>query len=256
MIKKLNNSDWVKAGMTYLDRSDGVCPFCQGKIQDNLKEKLDQYFDETYLTNIKKVDEIISQYDVSSSQLLNQLNFILQQNADFMDVETFKASLQLLENVIDNNKQLLLSKKANPSMPVELLEYGNLPEELVNLVRESNCKIQEHNIMVSQLGKEQALLKKQIWRFIVNDASSDIAAYRKGKKKLEDEIAALNTEIREGLAQKRGLEAKIYKLHGQALFQRKTLSMNGLKNLDLQVFDLKLVRMSIAMGLSETMERP
>lgn len=54
LIKKLNNSDWVKAGMTYLDRSDGVCPFCQGKIQDNLKEKLDQYFDETYLTNIKK----------------------------------------------------------------------------------------------------------------------------------------------------------------------------------------------------------
>lgn len=212
LIKKLNNSDWVKAGMTYLDRSDGVCPFCQGKIQDNLKEKLDQYFDETYLTNIKKVDEIISQYDVSSSQLLNQLNFILQQNADFMDVETFKASLQLLENVIDNNKQLLLSKKANPSMPVELLEYGNLPEELVNLVRESNCKIQEHNIMVSQLGKEQALLKKQIWRFIVNDASSDIAAYRKGKKKLEDEIAALNTEIREGLAQKRGLEADIKNL--------------------------------------------
>lgn len=212
LIKKLNNSDWVKAGMTYLDRSDGVCPFCQGKIQDNLKEKLDQYFDETYLTNIKKVDEIISQYDASSSQLLNQLNFILQQNADFMDVETFKASLQLLENVIDNNKQLLLSKKANPSMPVELLEYGNLPEELVNLARESNCKIQEHNIMVSQLGKEQALLKKQIWRFIVNDASSDIAAYRKGKKKLEDEIAALNTEIREGLAQKRGLEADIKNL--------------------------------------------
>lgn len=212
LIKKLNNSDWVKAGMTYLDRSDGVCPFCQGKIQDNLKEKLDQYFDETYLTNIKKVDEIISQYDASSSQLLNQLNFILQQNADFMDVETFKASLQLLENVIDNNKQLLLSKKANPSMPVELLEYGNLPEELVNLVRESNCKIQEHNIMVSQLGKEQALLKKQIWRFIVNDASSDIAAYRKGKKKLEDEIASLNTEIREGLAQKRGLETDIKNL--------------------------------------------
>ena len=70
LIKKLNNSDWVKAGMTYLDRSDGVCPFCQGKIQDNLKEKLDQYFDETYLTNIKKVDEIISQYDASSSQLV------------------------------------------------------------------------------------------------------------------------------------------------------------------------------------------
>lgn len=212
LIKKLNNSDWVKAGMTYLDRSDGVCPFCQGKIQDNLKEKLDGYFDETYLANIKEVDEIISQYDASSSQLLNQLDSILQQNTDFMDAETFKDSLQLLENVIDNNKQLLQSKKANPSMPVELLEYGNLPEELVNLVRESNCKIQEHNIMVSQLGKEQALLKKQIWRFIVNDASSDIAAYRKGKKKLEDEIAALKAEIREAVAQKRGLEIDIKNL--------------------------------------------
>lgn len=212
LIKKLNNSDWVKAGMTYLDRSDSICPFCQGKIQDNLKEKLNQYFDETYLANIKEVNDIISQYDISSSQLLNQLDSILQQNADFMDVETFKASLQLLENVIDNNKQLLQSKKANPSMPVELLEYGNLPEELVDLVGELNCKIQEHNIMVSQLGKEQALLKKQIWRFIVNDASSDIAAYRKGKKKLGDEISSLKEEIREILVQKSRLETDIKNL--------------------------------------------
>ena len=48
--------------------------------------------------------------------------------------------------------------------------------------------------------------------FIVNDASSDIAAYRKGKKKLEDEIAVLNAEIREALAQKRGLETDIKNL--------------------------------------------
>lgn len=215
LIKKLNNSDWVKAGMTYLDRSDGICPFCQGKIQDNLKEKLNQYFDETYLANIKEVNDIISQYDVSSRQLLSHLDSILLQNEDFMDAETFKASLQLLENVIDNNKKVLLSKKENPSMPVELLEYGNLLEELVNLVKESNCKIRERNIMVSQLGKEQALLKKQIWRFIASDASSDIAAYRKGKKKLEDEIAALNTEIRESLVQKRGLETDIKNLQAE-----------------------------------------
>lgn len=212
LIKKLNNSDWVKAGMTYLDRSDGICPFCQGKIQDNLKEKLNQYFDETYLANIKEINNIISHYDASSSQLLNHLDSILQQNEDFMDAETFKASLQLLKNVIDNNKKLLLSKKENPSMPIELLEYGNLPEELVNLVKESNCKIREHNIMVSQLGKEQTLLKKQIWRFIASDASSDIAAYRKGKKKLEDEIAALNTEIKGILVQKSRLETDIKNL--------------------------------------------
>lgn len=212
LIKKLNNSDWVKAGMTYLDRSDGICPFCQGKIQDNLKEKLNQYFDETYLANIKEINNIISHYDASSSQLLNHLDSILQQNEDFMDAETFKASLQLLKNVINNNKKLLLSKKENPSMPIELLEYGNLPEELVNLVKESNCKIREHNIMVSQLGKEQTLLKKQIWRFIASDASSDIAAYRKGKKKLEDEIAALNTEIKGILVQKSRLETDIKNL--------------------------------------------
>ena len=57
------------------------------------------------------------------------------------------------------------------------------------------------------------IAEKAIWRFIVNDASSDIAAYRKkGKKKLEDEIAVLNAEIREALAQKRGLETDIKNL--------------------------------------------
>lgn len=48
LITMLNNSDWVKEGLTYFSKSNPKCPFCQQDVNDNIFDNLSSYFDKTY----------------------------------------------------------------------------------------------------------------------------------------------------------------------------------------------------------------
>lgn len=48
MILKLNNSDWVRQGLSFYDANDGVCPFCQQTTSESFRKSLSEYFDETF----------------------------------------------------------------------------------------------------------------------------------------------------------------------------------------------------------------
>ena len=209
LIKKLNNSDWVKAGMAYLEKSEGYCPFCQKQVPHNLTEQLSEYFDDAYSEALKELSDLAIRYTSIGSQLLNQLKSIGQQNTAMLDVQTFNAAVTLLEKTIEENKRKIDSKRQNPSNSIVLVDYGNLPDELINLVKDANKKIAEHNLTVSRISDERRTLKKQIWKFIVNEASSDIALYKKEKKNLENEIESLESKIKEDERQRKALESKL-----------------------------------------------
>ena len=105
LIKKLNNSDWVKASMAYLEKSEGYCPFCQKQVPHTLTEQLSEYFDDAYLEALKELSDLAIRYTSIGSQLLNQLKTIGQQNAAMLDVQTFNAAVTLLEKTIEENKR-------------------------------------------------------------------------------------------------------------------------------------------------------
>lgn len=144
LIKKLNNSDWVKAGMAYLEKSEGYCPFCQKQVPHTLTEQLSEYFDDAYSEALKELSDLAIRYTSIGSQLLNQLKTIGQQNAAMLDVQTFNAAVTLLEKTIEENKRKIDSKRQNPSNSIVLVDYENLPDELVNLVKDANKKVAEH----------------------------------------------------------------------------------------------------------------
>src|SRR5699024_12234453 len=56
LISELNISDWVQQGHRHLEGTDGICPFCQQELPKNFKEKLDEYFDETYNEQIENIN--------------------------------------------------------------------------------------------------------------------------------------------------------------------------------------------------------
>lgn len=105
LIKKLNNSDWVKAGMAYLEKSEGYCPFCQKQVPHTLTEQLSEYFDDAYSEALKELSDLAIRYTSIGSQLLNQLKTIGQQNAAMLDVQTFNAAVTLLEKTEEGKRQ-------------------------------------------------------------------------------------------------------------------------------------------------------
>ncbi|MET0044048.1 MAG: AAA family ATPase, partial [Candidatus Thiodiazotropha sp. 6PLUC3] len=73
LIKKLNNSDWVRKGMEYLDESGEKCPFCQQSIEQSLYEELSEYFDKSYIRGMESIKTFKINYSSYSRNLLEVL---------------------------------------------------------------------------------------------------------------------------------------------------------------------------------------
>ena len=73
MIKALENSDWVKQGRSYFEKSNEYCPFCQQKTDAAFAESLEEYFDEAYLNNINAIDTLVTNYETYSATVLLRL---------------------------------------------------------------------------------------------------------------------------------------------------------------------------------------
>ena len=57
MISRLGNSDWVRHGQHQLRHTSGKCPFCQQDLPSGFAEKLEQYFDETFMADVAELKE-------------------------------------------------------------------------------------------------------------------------------------------------------------------------------------------------------
>ncbi len=62
MIKKLGNSDWVREGRIFYDENGSICPFCQQSTTEAFAKSLNEYFDETFVTDSKAIDELATNF--------------------------------------------------------------------------------------------------------------------------------------------------------------------------------------------------
>jgi len=89
LIKQLNNGDWVKQGLDYIkepeekDNSEELeneqCPFCQNKtITKELRQEIEDYFDESYQKKITELKELGSKYLKASQEIKNNESELLK----------------------------------------------------------------------------------------------------------------------------------------------------------------------------------
>ena len=62
LIKKLDNSDWVREGRAFYEASEGVCPFCQQSTTEAFAQSLNEYFDGAFERDSKAIDELSTNY--------------------------------------------------------------------------------------------------------------------------------------------------------------------------------------------------
>lgn len=71
LIQKLNLNDWVNEGKSYL-QEDETCPFCQQQtITQGFRKQLENYFDETFITDTKLVKVLTDEYNRLALNLTN-----------------------------------------------------------------------------------------------------------------------------------------------------------------------------------------
>lgn len=211
MIKKLNNSDWVKQGRSFYSVNDGFCPFCQQKTPDNLESKLNEYFNETYVNQLKTLTDQKADYSTKTAIIVSEIASLLNSKNDIVDNVRLEELKKMLEIKIEANKGKIEAKIKEPSGTITL-DTIKIELDLINeLITAAKKKIELHNETVKNITRESSQLTKEVWRYIVEQLNSvyqnyntknitftkSIEGLEKSKKVNDDKLKILKAEIAE-----------------------------------------------------------
>jgi len=223
MIKKLGNSDWVRGGRSFYDLNDTVCPFCQQITTEAFAQNLNEYFDETFVTDSHAIDDLVTDYATDAARLQQLLAAIIAAPSKFLDVEKLKAEKELLDTKITLNNQLLAGKKKEASQVVALESLSNVFAAIKELTDCANTQVTEHNKMVANLATERATLTAQVWQFMLDELKADLAAFKRAKDDLNKAIADMTTQGVTATEDRRKKEAEIRELEKQTTSVQPTI---------------------------------
>ncbi len=223
MIKKLGNSDWVREGRTFYDENGGICPFCQQSTTDAFAKSLNEYFDETFVTDSKAIDDLATNYSTDAARLQQQIASIIASPSRFLDVEKLKSEKALLDSKVTINIQRLAGKKKEASQVVELESLGNVAAAIKGLIDSANVLVTAHNKMVANLTQERSTLTSQVWKYVLEELKTDLAAYRAARDGLDNAVTAMNGQIAAATTDKTKKGSEIRELEKQTTSVQPTI---------------------------------
>jgi len=223
MIKKLGNSDWVREGRAFYDLNDGACPFCQESTTEAFAQSLNEYFDETFVTDSKAIDDLATNYATDAARLQQQLAAIIAAPSKFLDVEKLKVEKELLDTKLRLNNQPLAGKKKEASQVVALESLSNVFTAIKVLIDSANTQVAAHNKMVANLATERTTLTAQAWKFVLEELKTDLGVFKTAKDGLDKAIAAITTQVVTATDDRRKKAAEIRELEKQTTSVQPTI---------------------------------
>ena len=223
MIKKLGNSDWVREGRAFYDANENVCPFCQQSTNEAFAQSLNEYFDETFLTDGKAIEDLATNYSTDSVRLQQQIASIIAAPSKFLDIEKLKAEKELLDSKVTINIQRLAGKKKEASQVVELESVSNVVAAIKALIDATNALVAEHNTMVANLSQERSTLIAQVWKYVLEEIKADLTAYKTTRDGLDKAITAMNGQVATAKTDKEKKAAELRELEKQTTSVQPTI---------------------------------
>ncbi|MCK9398147.1 MAG: AAA family ATPase [Methylobacter sp.] len=209
LIAKLNNSDWIKQGLGYLEHTENQCPFCQQPIQNELKAEIELVFDESYNQKIKELNEYKTSYTLAISSIIENLKQIIQRPIEILDFSGLKTHIRLLEEEFWNNIQTIEEKVKYPSNVVRLKSLSTDLAKAQEYITSYRKIIETNNFTAKNIDNEKTKLKSEIWRFIAHELSTEIVTYQNQLKGLQTGKEKIQAQINQRETTKKNLDKQI-----------------------------------------------
>lgn len=224
MIKKLGNSDWVREGRSFHEANANFCPFCQQSTSEAFAQSLNEYFDETFATDSKAIDDLVTNYKTDATRVQQKIVSLLAIPSRFLDIEKLKAEKDLLDSKVTINIQRLATKKKEPSQVVDLESVSNVVSAIKGLVDAANTLIAERNKVVANLSQERITLTAQVWKYLLDqELKADLEGYKPKRDGLDKAVAAMTDQIAKATAERAKRTAEIRELEKQTTSVQPTI---------------------------------
>ena len=176
--------------------------FANKSLPVSFKEKLDEYFDETYTEQIQNLNSSIEKYERDTIGFFEKYNFLITEDIPFINKEKIASLFEIMNSTYKENIQLLERKRNEPSRSIELSSITSYLEQIKSEVEQANVQISELNRVIDNIKEEKERLIKDIWRFIVEENKSHYENYISNFRR---ENRALDG-MEKGKAQQEGLQ--------------------------------------------------
>ncbi len=216
LIQKLNINDWVNQGRNYI-QEDNTCPFCQQEtITENFKKQLEDYFDETYLSDLNTIKTLKEEYNSLMNNFVNELNNIEANQKVIpetkLNLERFSAYLKTLISQNTTNGEYLSNKSKEPSRSVELISVKEQLDLITELIVNANTEITKHNNIVANFTTEKNSLTQSIWKYIIEEFRTEIAKFNTDNNGLQTGNTVLQGQLTAKLTEHNTLDLEIKNL--------------------------------------------
>ncbi len=138
LIRRLENSDWVKQGVPFLRIAEGSCPFCQQPAPPDLLDSLNAFFDAQYESDISQIASLAAQYAERTLNIDKRINSIISTPHLFLNAELLAERYQVFKSIVDLNHDRLILKRREPSSEVALEATAHAGEAISALLIAAN----------------------------------------------------------------------------------------------------------------------
>jgi wobble nucleotide-excising tRNase len=200
LIKKLNNSDWVKKGFDEyipkeIDDKDELCPFCQKQtITKEFVDNISSYFKETYENDLGEIKRFLKSYE-------NAINTI-QPQEDYSKNKFISEKLSEFENLygavincLKNNKTRIEDKIKSPSQKTSLDDSSSSIESFNAFIKKINQQISEHNEKINNKNKSLEEIKNCFWGIMRCEYDEELSLYQKERENIKSKIQKIQNNI-------------------------------------------------------------
>lgn len=212
LITLLGNNDWVDNGRTFFDGK--TCPFCQQTTPTSLSSDLEMYFDETYSKQKEELATNTYNYLEDVAALKFRIQDIARHRDEFFHHTEVEKLASWAEGFLDENCNNLKIKEKEPSnivtISIEFVE--NLLQKIVEIINQSNARIDEYNATVRSFESGKKLLKKNVWRYVSRELSTDYTEFQKKISSSEKGMVGVRRGIQAKNAEIKTLTGKIKKI--------------------------------------------
>ena len=197
LINKLQNSDWVNNGRKYLVDSNLKCPFCQQPITDDIKQNIEEFFDESYKKQCNLIKQFKTDYESCITSIMAALESLRQKEIRIIDLSILDEKIEILEERNKLNLIKIERKLISPSNVEELEIMSDVLAEINLVIANFQEKIKKNNQLLDNIEVEKNKWKNEIWRFIIEELKPAISQYEikiSGYNKAITNIRKINTD--------------------------------------------------------------
>lgn len=195
LIRRLNNSDWVRQGLRYAEGPGQPCPFCQQAVSAELLEDLQGFFDEAYIADLADIERLEAAYEQYATDALRVADGALHSGNPHIDPDHLRPLVDRLKSVLMLNKRHIERKRKEPSSPVSLEPVHEPLGAVEAVIGKANEEIGRHNALVANIKSERLSLTDQIWKALTNDSKEPIDAYIGAKRNLDNAVRGITSNI-------------------------------------------------------------